>query len=119
MKFLTVGKVGASGSVDSGRVSGSVGVAHGNLRPLGAKGEVGAGSGSHAGGVLEGRDAGDVQRTSGHTQSGVNVIVAVGIVGAGGRADSCGPDFLGGSRSHGNQSQKRCLLKVEFYIGIF
>ena len=112
MKFLTVGKVGASGSVDSGRVSGSVGVAHGNLRPLGAKGEVGAGSGSHAGGVLEGRDAGDVQRTSGHTQSGVNVIVAVGIIGACGRADSCGPDFLGGSGGHGNQSQKRCLKNI-------
>ena len=112
MKFLTVGKVGASGSVDSSGVSGSVGVAHGYLRPLGAKGKVGAGSGSHAGGVLEGGDARDIQSTSGYTQSGVDVVVAVGVVGAGGRADSCGPDFLGGSGGHGNQSQKRCLKNI-------
>ena len=112
--FLAEGEIGASCCVDPCGVPGCVGVAHGYLRPLGAKGKVGTGSGSHAGGVLEGGDARDIQSTSGYTQSGVDVVVAVGVVGAGGRADSCGPDFLGGSGGHGNQSQKRCLEKWNF-----
>ena len=111
--FLTEGKVGASSSVDSSGVTGSIGVAHGDLGPLGAIGEIGTGGGSHTGGVLEGRNSGHVQSAPGNAQSGVNVVVAVGVVGAGSGADTGGPYLLGGSRGHGNQSQKRCLKKVK------
>ena len=111
--FLAIGEVGAGGSVNTSGVPGGIGVAHGDLRPLGAIGEIGTGGGSHTGGVLEGRNSGYVQSTPRYAQSGVNVVVAVGVVGAGSGADTGGPYLLGGSRGHGNQSQKRCLKKVK------
>ena len=93
--FLAIGEVRASSGVDTSGVASGVGVAHGGSGPLGAIGEIRAGSGGNTSGVLKGGDTGNARGASGHTQGGVDVVIAVGVVWAGGWADASGPHFLG------------------------